>query len=88
MIVHFSNRPMHFFGVASITFLVLSLVATGFWAGNIAVNYDWSIVLPAIIVLFFVSFLYFLFLGLLAELIHNVGRSDPADFARSTAEVL
>jgi glycosyltransferase involved in cell wall biosynthesis len=88
MIVHFSSRPMHFFGVASITFLLLSLVAAGFWAGNIAKNWDWSIVLPAIIVLFFVSFLYFLFLGLLAELIHKVGRTDPADVARSMAEVL
>jgi glycosyltransferase involved in cell wall biosynthesis len=88
MIVHFSSRPMHFFGVASIAFLLLSLIAAGFWAGNIAKNWDWSIVLPAIIVLFFVSFLYFLFLGLLAELIHNVGRSDPTDLARTTAEVL
>ena len=88
MIVHFSNRPMHFFGVASIVFLLLSVVATGFWAGNLAVNYDWSIVLPTIIVLFFVSFLYFLFLGLLAELVNNVGRSDRTDFARSSAEVL
>jgi glycosyltransferase involved in cell wall biosynthesis len=88
MIVHFSNRPMHFFGVASIVFLLLSIVAAGFWAANIARNWDWSIVIPAIIVLFFVSFLYFLFLGLLAELIHNVGRSDPADAARSAAEVL
>jgi glycosyltransferase involved in cell wall biosynthesis len=88
MIVHFSSRPMHFFGVASITFLLLSVVAAGFWAGNLAKDWDWSIVIPAIIVLFFVSFLYFLFLGLLAELIHNVGRSDPADLARSTAEVL
>jgi glycosyltransferase involved in cell wall biosynthesis len=88
MIVHFSSRPMHFFGVASITFLLLSLVSAGFWAGNLAVNYDWSIVLPAIIVLFFVSFLYFLFLGLLAELVNNVGRSDRTDLARATAEVL
>jgi glycosyltransferase involved in cell wall biosynthesis len=88
LIVHFSNRPMHFFGVMSILFLVLSVITTGFWAANLAIDRDWSIVLPAIVVLFFVSFLYFLFLGLLAELIHNVGRSDPADLARATAEIV
>jgi glycosyltransferase involved in cell wall biosynthesis len=88
MIVHFSNRPMHFFGVMSILFLLLSVIATAFWAGNLAINRDWSVVLPAVMLLFFVSFLYFLFLGLLAELIHNVGKSDPTDVARATAEVL
>jgi glycosyltransferase involved in cell wall biosynthesis len=89
MIVHFSNRPMHFFGVMSILFLGLTAVAAGFWASNLAIDYhEWSVVLPAITVLFFVSFLYFLFLGLLAELIHNVGRNDPADLARGSAEIL
>jgi glycosyltransferase involved in cell wall biosynthesis len=88
MIVHFSNRPMHFFGVMSILFLLLSVIATAFWAGNLAINRDWSIVLPAIMLLFFVAFLYFLFLGLLAELIHNVGRKDPTDVARATVEIL
>jgi glycosyltransferase involved in cell wall biosynthesis len=88
LIVHFSHRPLHYFGVMSILFLVLSGVATAFWAANLAIDRDWSIVLPAIVVLFFVSFLYFLFLGLLAELIHSVGRTDRADVARSTAEVL
>lgn len=88
MIVHFSNRPMHFFGVMSILFLLLSLIATAFWAGNLAINRDWSVVLPAVMLLFFVSFLYFLFLGLLAELIHNVGKTDPTDVARATAEVI
>jgi glycosyltransferase involved in cell wall biosynthesis len=89
MIVHFSHRPMHFFGVMSILFLALSVGAMGFWASNLAIDYhEWSIVLPAITILFFVSFLYFLFLGLLAELIHNVGKSDPAQVARATAEIL
>jgi hypothetical protein len=88
MIVHFSSRPMHFFGVMSILFLVLSALTGALWAGNLAIDRDWSIVPPAIMLLFFVSFLYFLFLGLLAELIHNVGRSDPADIARATAETL
>lgn len=88
MIVHFSNRPLHFFGVLSVLSLVLSMASMGSWIANLAMNRDWSIVLPAITVLFFVAFLYFLFLGLLAELIHRVGRSDPTDLARATAEVL
>jgi len=88
MIVHFSTRPMHFFGVMSILFLGLSVAATGYWAGNLDIHRDVSIVLPAIMLLFFVAFLYFLFLGLLSELIHNVGKHDPTDVARATAEVL
>ena len=49
------------------------------WSGD-------ALILPAILVLCFVSFLYFLFLGLLAELIHDAGGGDGGAFARAVAE--
>lgn len=87
MILDFAGRPMHYFGMLSLSFLGLAGFAAAIWAWNI--DSDWrtdTVILPAIIVLFFVSFLYFLFLGLLAELIHDAGGGDGAAFARSVAE--
>ncbi len=89
MILDFAGRPMHYFGAMSLSFLGLAGVAGAVWAWNIDRGWlEGKIILPAIIVLFFVSFLYFLFLGLLAELIHDAGGGDGASFARSVAETI
>ena len=79
MIVDFSDRPMHYFGISSAFFLMLSGVALGVWIWNLAEGWrEGSIILPAVIVLFFCAFLYFLFLGLLADLAVRLGPDDPS----------
>ncbi len=89
MIVTFADRPLHYFGLLSLFFLVLTAFTGSIWAWNLGVNWGaGSIILPAVIVLFFCCFLYFLFIGLLADLIVRVqgrGRSDVARAA--TVEV-
>ena len=64
-------------------------------AGTVALGAVWqddwkeaSIILPALLVLFFCCFLYFLFLGLLADLILRVGPRDPKDLAAAVAETI
>jgi glycosyltransferase involved in cell wall biosynthesis len=87
MILDFAGRPMHYFGLMSLAFLGLTGVVGGVWVWNL--KSDWgkdALILPAIVVLCFVSFLYFLYLGLLAELIHDAGRGDDGAFARAVAE--
>lgn len=89
MILDFAGRPMHYFGLLSLMFFGLTGFAGAVWMWN--VDKDWkegAVILPAIVVLFFVSFLYFLFLGLLAELIHDAGGGDKSSFARAVAEPL
>ncbi len=89
MILDFAHRPLHYFGMASFAFLVFTGAIIALWLSNIEQGWrEEFIVFPAVIVLFFVTALYFLFLGLLAELINRVGRSDPTDIARATAEVM
>jgi glycosyltransferase involved in cell wall biosynthesis len=89
MILDFAGRPMHYFGLLSLAFLALAGIAAATWALNLVKNWlEGTIILPAIVVLFFVSFLYFLFLGLLAELIHDAGGGEGSGLARAVAETV
>jgi glycosyltransferase involved in cell wall biosynthesis len=89
MILDFAGRPMHYFGAMSLAFLGGAALTGAVWAWNLDRGWrEGTIILPAIVILFFVSFLYFLFLGLLAELIHDAGGGDGASFARSVAETV
>ena len=84
MIVTFSDRPMHYFGLVSLMFLGFTGVTTGIWGWNIAAGWrEGTVILPTLVVLFFSSFLYFLFMGLLADLVIRVGRRDPSEVARA-----
>ena len=89
MIVTFADRPMHYLGLLSLGFLFATALSGSLWAWNMASDWgEGSIILPAVIVLFFCCFLYFMFMGLLADLIVRVrgrGRSDVARAA--TVEV-
>jgi glycosyltransferase involved in cell wall biosynthesis len=87
LIVTFSDRPMHYFGLVSLVFLSLTGITTALWIWNLAEVYrEEAVILPALIVLFLCSFLYFLFIGLLADLIINVSRRDPLDIARASMQ--
>lgn len=87
LIVTFADRPMHYFGLLSLAFLGLAGATAWVWATNLL--RDWhesSIILPSVLFLFFCCFLYFLFIGLLAELVTTVFRHDPSKAARAAAE--
>lgn len=89
LIVAFADRPMHYFGPLSVGFLVLGGAASAIHVVNIAAGWhEQSIVLPALAVLSLVCCLYFLFMGLLAELIVRAGRRDARSLTRSAAEVI
>ncbi len=70
MIVAFADRPMHYFGLISLLFLTLTGVSFSLWMTNLSEGWkDDTIIIPALIFLFFSSFLYCVSLGLLADLI-------------------
>ncbi|MSR74017.1 MAG: glycosyltransferase [Planctomycetes bacterium] len=89
LIVAFADRPMHYFG----PFVILFLLFGGATAGMHFINasHGWreqSIVLPALSVLSLICCLYFLFMGLLADLIVRAGRRDARALTRGAAENL
>ncbi len=87
MIVTFADRPMHYFGLLSLLFLILTGMMGSLWAINIINEFrEGTIILPSLIVLFFCCFLYFLFMGLLSDLVIRVGRRDPLEVARAGVE--
>jgi len=82
LIVSFSDRPAHYFGLLSLFFLGLACVTAALWGYNLVEGWaEGAIILPAVAVLFFCSFLYFLFMGLLADMIVRVAPRDPSDVA-------
>ena len=84
MIMTFSDRPVHYFGMLSLGFLLLTVFSAGLWTWNLAEGWqEGTIILPAVIVLCFCSFLYFLFMGLLADLIVRVRGRGRSDIARA-----
>jgi dolichol-phosphate mannosyltransferase len=89
LIVAFADRPMHYFGPFSAAFLLLGGAAAGLHLLNQTRGFhEQSIVLPALTVLSLVCSLYFLFMGLLADLIVRVGRRDPHALKRGAAELI
>lgn len=87
MIVTFADRPMHYFGLLSLLFLTAATTTSAVWLVNL--SRDWkgaTVVIPTLVVLFFVSFLYFLFIGLLADLIVRVNRRNPVETALAGME--
>ncbi len=89
LITEFAGRPMHYFGPLALTFVLFAGFTAAVWGWNLATRTgDGTIIFPAVITLFFVSSLYFLVLGLLAELIQRVGKYDPSDQARATLETI
>jgi dolichol-phosphate mannosyltransferase len=89
LIVAFADRPMHYFGPFSAAFLLLGGAAAGLHLLNQTRGFnEQSIVLPALAVLSLVCSLYFLFMGLLADLIVRVGRRDPHALKRGAAELI
>lgn len=89
LIVSFSDRPMHYFGALSLLFLTLAVVVTGFWGYNLAVGWqEGMVIFPAVAMLLFCCAVYFLFIGLLADMVIRVGGRDPSDLAEAAlAEV-
>jgi dolichol-phosphate mannosyltransferase len=73
LITAFADRPMHYFGLLSALFLAAAGASTWLWTVNLAEGWkEDSVIAPTLVVLFFSSFLYFLCLGLLADLILRV----------------
>lgn len=87
LIVAFADRPMHYFGPFSAAFMLFGGASAGLHVLNQAAGFhEQSIVLPALAVLSLVCSLYFLFMGLLADLIVRVGRRDPHALRRGAVE--
>lgn len=82
LIVAFADRPMHYFGLASIGFLAVGFGSAALWLANLS-SEEASIVYPSILLLSVSGFLYFLFVGLLSELIVQSGRQQPSELARA-----
>lgn len=86
LIVDFSNRPAHYFGIWGTVFLLGALWVTPFFVINMVMSFrEESIVLPSIIVLMFTTSVYFYVLGMLGDLIVQVSKHDATEYARSTA---
>ncbi len=75
MLLRFSSRPLHWFGLLSVPCLLLSLFSllVGFvdeaGLADLAVLRLWTITFPSIAVLFFILFVHLIFVGLLSELV-------------------
>ncbi len=86
LIVTFSSRPAHYFGMLSLGFLGLFAVATFFYGLNLMKGYrGYNVVPPTLMILFLSSFLYFLFLGLLAEMILRSSPQGSKDAVRDAS---
>ncbi len=84
MVVDFSSRPAHYFGLIGGVFFAGGLVVAPFLFWNMMADYRVNIVLPAVLILMLVTALYFFLLGTLGDLIVRVGNHDAAEYARST----
>jgi len=71
LIVQFSHRPLHYFGLFSLPFAGISalflFVSSVDW-GKMRLVDEWSRMMGFVIVLFFLLACYFVMLGLLSEL--------------------
>jgi glycosyltransferase involved in cell wall biosynthesis len=89
LITAFADRPMHYFGLLSAGFFVASAASLWLWLFNLQEGWKAStIITPSLVVLFFSSFLYFLCLGLLADLILRVRGKDRGRRERELAAEL
>ncbi|MEQ8763325.1 MAG: glycosyltransferase family 2 protein [Planctomycetota bacterium] len=92
MLLRFSSRPLHWFGLLSVPCLLLSVFsllvgfveATGF--ADLAVLKLWTITFPSIAVLFLILFAHLIFVGLLSELIVEVAGPMPRRLTKSIAK--
>lgn len=85
LIVDFSNRPSHAFGIVGMFFVAGALLIVPLFAWNVAVDYRVNTVLPAIMIIFMLCAVNFFVLGVLGDLIVRVGKTDNTAHARSTA---
>lgn len=85
LIVDFSSRPIHAFGAIAFVFLLAMLFMVPFFVINLIESYRTNLVIPSLIVLTGLASVYFLVIGVLADLIVRVGRHDAAEYARATA---
>ncbi|MCA9323462.1 MAG: glycosyltransferase family 2 protein [Planctomycetes bacterium] len=85
LIVDFSARPAHYFGLVGAVFGALALWVLPFYVVNLIEDYRVNVVLPSVIVLFGLTGLYFFMLSVIGDLIVRVGRHDATEYARSTA---
>ncbi len=86
LIVDFSNRPAHYFGVWGTVFLLGALWSTPFLIINLMRGWNNDrIVIPSIVILMLLTSVYFYVLGMLGDLIVRVGQHDATEYARSTA---
>ncbi|MFT7618603.1 MAG: glycosyltransferase involved in cell wall biosynthesis [Planctomycetota bacterium] len=84
MIVDFSSRPAHYFGLIGGMFFAGGLVVVPFLIWNMVADYRVNVVLPAVLILMLVTALYFFLMGTLGDLIVRVGNHDATENARST----
>jgi glycosyltransferase involved in cell wall biosynthesis len=88
MISSFSQRPLQYFGLLSLPFLILLLLfvasALANW-GSISFNNSWGVVMLVVFTLFFMLCLFFLMLGLLAELAVKASRMHDTSARRVLA---
>jgi glycosyltransferase involved in cell wall biosynthesis len=85
LIVDFSNRPSHAFGIIGMFFVLGAFMLMPLFAWNVAVGYRVNTVLPAIMIIFMLCAVNFFVIGILGDLIVRVGNTDRTDHARSTA---
>ena len=85
MLIEFSHRPMHWFGVLAIPFLIAAVATGGYWLYELTFKESIpTIVFPALCVLSIALALQLIFMGLLADLILKTGK--PHDFYAVTGE--
>jgi len=71
LIAQFSHRPLHYFGLFSLPFAVISawflFMSTVDW-GKLSLHHEWTRMMGFVVLLFFMLAVYFVMLGLLSEL--------------------
>ncbi len=86
LIVDFSSRPAHYFGIMGAVFVGLALWVLPFFIINLVVGYrSVNVVLPSTVILLGLTGLYFFMLSVVGDLIVRVGHHDPTEYARCTA---
>lgn len=92
MLLRFSSRPLHWFGLLSVPCLLLSLFAllVGFvdeaGLADLAVLRLWTITFPSIAVLFFILFVHLIFVGLLSELVVEASGQLPSRLTKGISK--
>jgi len=89
LLLRFSSRPLHWFGLVSLPWLFVSIGAllVGFvQQSDLVIVQFWTVTFPSVAVLSFILFAHLIFVGLLSELIVDAAGHLPRNVMRGISK--